>query len=84
MCICLFVYRFVFFCSNHCGTPSESFSENLVTIQLDLPEILRIRKLDWLDGDKERGRRRGGILHCKGLIKVSEAISNHWGIDGVI
>ena len=84
MFVCLFVYRFLCFLFNHRRRPTGSFSENLVTIQLDLPEILRIRKLDWLDGDKERGRRRGGILHCKGLIKVSEAISNHWGIDGVI
>ena len=38
-------------------------------IGLDLAEILRISKLDWRDGGKkEKGRRRGGILLCNGLI----------------
>ena len=41
-------------------------------IRLDLAEILRISKLDWRDGGKgregEKGRRRGGILFCNGLI----------------
>ena len=51
MFICLFVWLFVYmiclsFCFNHSGTPTESFSENVVKIQLDLAEILRTRKLD--------------------------------------
>ena len=44
-------------------------------IGLDLAEILKISKLDWRDGGgKEgrreggKGRRRGGILLCNGLI----------------
>ena len=40
-------------------------------IGLDLAEILRISKLDWRDGggeEGEKGRRRGGILLCNGLI----------------
>ena len=41
-------------------------------IGLDLAEILRISKLDWREGGGEggeKGRRRGGILLCNGLIK---------------
>ena len=35
-----------------------------------MAEILRISKLDWRDGGKkEKGRRRGGILLCNGLIQ---------------
>ena len=61
--VCLFVYRF--FCINHHGTPTGSYPENFVKIQLDLAEISRIRKLDWRDGrggeeEWEKGRRRGG------------------------
>ena len=37
-------------------------------IRLDLAEILRISKLDWRDGEEGKGRRRGGILLCNGLI----------------
>ena len=44
--VCLFVYIFVCFCFNHSGTTTESFPETFVKIQLDLAEILRIRKLD--------------------------------------
>ena len=66
----MYVYLSVFFCFNHCGTPTESFPENFVKIQLDLAKILRISKLDWRDGGgKEKGRRRRvGILLCNGLI----------------
>ena len=40
-------------------------------IGLDLAEILRISKLDWREGGEgEKGRRRGGILLCNGLICV--------------
>ena len=47
-------------------------------IGLDLAEILRTRKLDWRDGEGEKkgreeegkGRRRGGILLCNGLISI--------------
>ena len=39
-------------------------------IGLDLAEILRISKLDWRDGGEgEKGRRRGGILLCNGLME---------------
>ena len=56
------------FCFNHRETPTESSPENLVKIRLYLAEILRIRKLDWCDGGGGKGRRRGGILLCNGLI----------------
>ena len=67
--VCLFVYRFVcFFCFSHSGTPRESSPENFVKIQLDLAEILRIRKLDWHDRGGGEGWRGEGILLCNGLI----------------
>ena len=37
LCVCLFVC----FCFNYCGTPTGSFSECFVRIQLDLTEIFR-------------------------------------------
>ena len=64
--VCFFVYRFVFMCFNHGRIPTGIFPQNFLKIRLDLAEILRIRKLDWCDG--EEGRRRGGILICNGLI----------------
>ena len=67
MLVCLWI----FFCFNHHGTPTENSPENFVKIRLDLAEILRISKLDWRDGggeEGEKGRRRGGILLCNGLI----------------
>ena len=46
MILCLFVCLCIcFFCFNHGGTPTESFPENFVKIQLDLPEIFRIWKM---------------------------------------
>ena len=61
--VCLFVCVFVCFFFNHHGTPTESFPEIFVKIQLDLAEILRISKLDWRDrggggkkGKGEKGR----------------------------
>ena len=75
MFICLFVCLFLFMelivVVNHCRTLRGSFPENFVKIRLDLAEILRISKLDWRDGGGEgekKGRRRGGILLCNGLI----------------
>ena len=71
---CLFVCIFIFFCLNQRRIPKGSFTQNFVKIGLDLAEILRISKLDWRDGGGERGeegekgRRRGGILLCNGLI----------------
>ena len=66
--MCLFVCLFVDFfvcCFNYCGTPTESFPEIFVKIQLDLAKILRIRKLDWHDGGGEKkGRGMEGILLC--------------------
>ena len=69
---------------NHPRIPKGSFPQNLVKIGLDLAEILRISKLDWRDGGGEegeegrrrgegekKGRRRGGILLCNGLITGS-------------
>ena len=71
--VCLFVHLFVdlfVFYFNHLGTPTGIYPENFVKIGLDLAEILRISKLDWLDGErgKKEGRRIGGILLCNGLI----------------
>ena len=54
MFIDLFVFRF-----NHPGTPTGSFPENFVMIQLVLAEILRIRKLDWHDGREGREGEKG-------------------------
>ena len=42
---CLFIYLFVFFCFNHRETPTKSYPENFVKIQLDLAEIFRILKM---------------------------------------
>ena len=58
MFVSLFIDLFVF-CFNHSRTPTESSTENFVMIRLDLPEILRISKLDWRDGggEGEKGRR---------------------------
>ena len=44
--VCLLIDLFVFYFS-HSETPTESSPENFVKIQLDLAEILRIRKLDF-------------------------------------
>ena len=67
--VSLFIYSFVF-CFYHRKIPKGSFPQNFVKIGLDLAEILRISKLDWRDGEEgEKGRRRGGILLCNGLIK---------------
>ena len=65
----MFIDLFVF-CFNHRRVPTGSFPQNFVKIQLDLAEILRISKLDWRDGggEGEKGRRRGGILLCNGLM----------------
>ena len=57
---CLFVYRYVVFCFNHGRIPTGSFPQNIMKIRLDLAEILRISKLDWYDGVKEKGRRGEG------------------------
>ena len=69
----------LFFCFNHRRIPKGSFAQNFVKIGLDLAEILRISKLDWRDGGgKEgrreggKGRRRGGILLCNGLISLGK------------
>ena len=46
---CMYVIALVFvwfFCFNHSGTPTGSFPENFMKIQLDLAEILWIRKLE--------------------------------------
>ena len=52
----LFVYGFIcFFCFIHHGTPIGSFTESFVKILPDLAEI-RIRKLDWHDGGKKKGK----------------------------
>ena len=65
---------FLFFCFKHLETPTGGFPENLVKIQLDLTEILRISKLYWCDGGGKKGKgregkgRKGGILLCNGLI----------------
>ena len=70
--VCLFVDLFVF-CFNHRNIPTGSFPQNIVKIQLDLAEILRISKLDWRDGGGKKGRRRrrrGGILLCNGLMFI--------------
>ena len=50
-----------------------------VKIRLDLAEILRISKLDWRDGGGKgreggKGRRRGGILLCNGLMAYCTCI----------
>ena len=55
--VCLFVHIFVIFCFNHRRIPKGSFTQNFVKIGLDLAEILRISKLDWLDGEGKKGRR---------------------------
>ena len=71
--VSLFVYRFVCFCFNRRKIPKGSFSQNFMKIGLDLAEILRISKLDWHDGggeEGEKGRKRGGILLCNGLMLV--------------
>ena len=71
MFVCVFVCLFIdFFYFNQCGTPTGCFPENFVKIGLDLADILRISKLDWRDRGEEvkKGRRRGGILLCNGLI----------------
>ena len=61
MIICLFVHMFVCFCFNHSGRPTENSHKKFVKIRLDLAEILRIRKLDWCDGEgKEKGWEEGG------------------------
>ena len=77
--VCLFAYRFLcFFYFNHHRIPRGSFPQNFVKIRLDLAEILRIGKLDWCDGGKGRegkGRRRGGILLCNGLINSIYALT---------
>ena len=62
MCICLLVSLFVFY-FNNLVTPTGSYSENFVKIQLDLAEILRISKLDWRDeGEKEEKKGRNPTL----------------------
>ena len=67
--VSLFAYRFVCFYFNHHRMPKGSFTQNFAKIGLDLADILRISKLDWHDGEGEKkGRRRGGILLCNGLI----------------
>ena len=65
----MFIDLFVL-CFNHRRIPTESFPQNVVKIQLDLAEILRISKLDWNDGGgkKEEKGRSEGILLCNGLI----------------
>ena len=40
MFVCLFIDLFFYF--NHLGTPTGSYPENFVKIQLDLAEIFRI------------------------------------------
>ena len=48
--VCLFVYLFIdlfVFCFSNGKIPTGSFPQNFVKIQLDLAEILGIRKLDW-------------------------------------
>ena len=71
MFVCLLISS-LFFCFNHRRIPKGSFTQNFVKIGLDLAEILRISKLDWRDGggegEEKKGRRRGGILLCNGLI----------------
>ena len=59
MFVCL--YDLFVFCFNHSKTPTESFSENFMKVQLDLAEILRISKLDWhgREGEGKKGRRKG-------------------------
>ena len=58
MFVCLFIDLFVYY-FNHRRTPTESFPEHFVKIQLDLAEILRISKLDWHDrgGGEEEGEK---------------------------
>ena len=71
--VCLFVYIFVS-CFNHRKIPNGSFPQNFVKIGLDLAEIFRISKLDWRDGEgeeKKGRRRRGGLLLCNGLMKIT-------------
>ena len=36
----MFVYRYVFFCFNHYGTPTGSWPKNFVKIRLGLAEII--------------------------------------------
>ena len=47
-------YGFGYFFIHH-GTPIGSFTESFVKIRPDLAEI-RIRKLDWCDGGKKKGK----------------------------
>ena len=74
--VCLFVYRFVF-CFNHRRITTGSFPQNSLKIQLDLAEILRISKLDWRGGGGKKGRRRGRILPCNGLIIMEASAFLH-------
>ena len=71
----MFIYLFL--CFNPHGTPTGSFPENFMMIQLDLAEKLRISILDCCGGGGgEEGKkgRREGILLCNGLILHSPGL----------
>ena len=61
MFVCLFICFYGFACVliNHHGTPMGCFPESFVNIQLDFAEIIRIRKLDWRDGEGKKRRGEG-------------------------